>query len=121
MTPYPDELKRATIELNAGGSETTAGLVLNAFHCFYLRDGVLYLDGVKQADDLRNYRVTGHFPPLVLARGIDRELNAVVIELLAELRHGTAFDLLAFGVRTCPTRGGLELDLIREKGWMAGV
>ncbi|MNJ60317.1 hypothetical protein D3C77_560390 [compost metagenome] len=121
MANYPDELKRATIELNADGTESVAGLVHNAFHCFYVRDGVLYMDSVNQAPGLRSYRVTGHFAPLVLSRGVVRDLEAVVVELLAALKRSTAFNLLAFAVRNAANRGGLELDLINGKGWRADV
>lgn len=115
---YPDELKRATIELDAAGINTVSGLVFNAFHCFYYRGDALYMDAVNQSPDLRYYRVVGRHEPLVIARGVKRDLDAVVTDLIAALKRNTAFDLLAFGVCNARNRGGLELDLIHEMGWL---
>ncbi|MNL16573.1 hypothetical protein D3C87_1376240 [compost metagenome] len=110
------KLIRTLIDLDPEGTTQLEGFVIDGFHGMYVHDGVLWLTRVKQSSGLTRYVTAGTTESLVLARGIERDADAAVLELLADLNKSTAFELLAFKVLNCKARGGIEFDLVEEKG-----
>lgn len=110
------KLIRTLIDLDLEGTTQVEGFVIDGFHGMYVLDGVLWMTRVKQSNSLTNYVITGNTESLVLSRGIKRDTDAVVLELLAELNKRNAFEFLAFSVFNCKQRGGIRLDLVEEKG-----
>lgn len=87
------------------------GLVYKSYNGFYIIEGILYVAYVKQSEDLRGYQVVERHKPLVLAREVWRDLDAVVIDMIAYLLDSSALHFLLFEVLNCKDRGSLELDL----------
>lgn len=110
------KLVRTLIDLDAGGTTQVEGFVIDSFHGMYVLDGVLWMTHVRQSKGLTHYVTAPNTESLVLARDIERDADAVVIELLAKLREDSAFRFLSYSVLNCKQRSGLELDLVEHKG-----